>query len=348
MRRAQAPTVFSPAGGVGGIEEVARAAQRALSDERSTARLHQGGRSISLAARPRSAWTALTWKTHALVRATHPRLRDHGSLWLHGAELTRDGGVHRHLRAVTLQRAGTLLAVSPLAAELVAPDLQSQVRLVGPPVAGRRATRRRSSDDQAVRLLSVGRAEGRKGHDTAIEVARVLRADVPVTLDVVGPGPDLARLADLAADAGGGGDLVRLHGRAAGSVRDQLYADADVLLFLPRAEEGEYEGLGLVVLEAAAHGCPSVVLDCGGSRFGVQTGRSGLLLPADATPRQVADAVLELHASSTARTDAGAYARLFDLAGWDQRVRDLTSGRTCDWQWPVLPTPTPRPQERRA
>ncbi|MCW2779516.1 MAG: glycosyl transferase, group 1 [Frankiales bacterium] len=346
MSSPSAVAVFAPGGSIGGVEEIARAAQRALTAGDGEAPLHRGSRGITLAPRPGAGWTALTWKTHALVRFTHPRLDGPDSVWLHGAELTRDGGLHRQLRTGVLARAHALLAVSPLAQSLLEGALQQRVHLVGPPIPVPQAERDRDPDDRVLRLLSVGRSEPRKGHDSAIAVAQLLAADVPVRLDVVGPGPDLLRLRGLAEPAVAAGADVRLHGRADEATRDQLYADADVLLFLPRAEQGEFEGLGLVVLEAAAHACPAVVLDCGGSRFGVAEGRSGLVLPAEATVRQTADAVLALHASPTARTAALTYARMFDLDTWGARIRDLTAGHHHPWSWPQLTAPSPTPREQ--
>jgi glycosyltransferase involved in cell wall biosynthesis len=339
-----AVAVFTPSSSIGGVESVALAAHAALSEGGGCSQLHAGIRGIARSPRPGGTWMALTWKTEALANARHPGVRRRGQLWLHGAELTRDSSrLHRHLRARVLEGADALLAVSPLAVQLVPEDLRHRVQLMGPPVpaADRAADRGTPRDDRAratgrLRLLSVGRALPRKGHDLAIEVARVLSVSAPVELDVVGPGPDVPRLEQLAADAARPGLTVRVHGAVPEAVKDRLYTSADVLLFLPRSEDGEFEGLGLVVLEAAARGCPAVVLDCGGSRFGVCEGRTGRVLPAQAQPRQIADAVTALVVDEQARAAAALFARHFELAAWRRRVRAAAAGEWPAWTWPSL------------
>jgi glycosyltransferase involved in cell wall biosynthesis len=327
--------VFSPSGSVGGVEQVARMAHEALSP---SSRLHLGARDIARAPRPQVAWMALTWKTHALVTTSHPGLHGPSMLWLHGAELTRDRSpVHGYLRSRALRRSDVLLAVSPLAERLVPVEVQDRLQLVGPPIpTASTATRARPRPhaDTSFRLLSVGRAIPRKGHDTAIEVARELSRSGPVRLDLVGPGPGLDALGQQAEEARGPGLDIRVHGALAEADKQQLYAEADLLLFLPRIEAGEYEGLGLVVLEAAAHGCPAVVLDCGGSRYGVADGASGRVLPALSPPAEIAEAARTLLGSPAARDEAARFASRFAYADWQERVRAVAAGAHVEWEWP--------------
>lgn len=332
-------SIFTPTGSVGGVEEVARQAQLALAGSHGGACLHLGVGGIARSRRPTGPWMALTWKTHALTSLRHPGLRGPSILWLHGAELTRDGSrAHHHLRARSLEGCDLLVAVSPLARHLLPDDLRAKVQLVGPPIPAAvqpTGQQTRSSDRDQLRLLSVGRAIPRKGHDTAIEVARVLAADGPVRLDLVGPGPDLPRLERLAIAASRPGLQVFVHGEVDTARKNEFYAEADALLFLPRRERGEFEGLGMVQLEAAAYGCPAVVLDCGGSKYGVAEGRSGLVLDADAGPQRLADAVRMLVGKADARDAAVAYATHFSLEAWQHRVQALASGLRPNWAWPV-------------
>jgi glycosyltransferase involved in cell wall biosynthesis len=325
--------VFTTSASVGGVERVGREIQRAL----GRPPLHEGWSGIVRSPRPAYRWTALTWKTHSAVSARHPGVGRQGSIWLHGAELTRDAGRSRPwLRRRALQEAELLLAVSPLAVRLLPPELRGAAQLIGPPVPLPCGGRRGLRSSETVRLLSIGRAVPRKGHDLALRAAAELSRTVPVRIDVVGPGPDLARLAGLAASLRSDRFDPVVHGGLAQDEVDRLYADADVLLFLPRNEAGEFEGLGLVLLEAAAHGCPSVVLDCGGSRHGVAPGRSGHVLPASSGPEQVAAAAASLAADPQARLDAAAFAAAFALPDWQDRVRAVAAGDRPDWRWPSL------------
>ena len=345
-RGASAPAavpVYVSAGEIGGVEQVGRQVRQALASEPGGARLVLGAAGIATSRRPRGPWVSLTWKAEALVRARHPRLAARSLLWLHGAELTRDRSeLGQRLRARTLASTDVFLAVSPLATGLLPDHLRERVQLVGPPIVTPRDVSRRRDGagsrpavaPDVIRLVSVGRADPRKGHDSAIQVAAALARDVAVRLDVVGPGPDLRRLRQLAGAAARPGLEIRVRGQVPEAEKHQLYADADALLFLPRTEAGEYEGLGLVVLEAAAHGCPAVVQDCGGSRYGVVPGRTGFVLPEGTQPSEYANAVRALMALPQAREAAKRFAHHFRLDDWQARVRAITAGAAPDWQWP--------------
>jgi glycosyltransferase involved in cell wall biosynthesis len=325
--------VFSPSPLVGGVERVGRQVQEAL----GARDLYEGWSGILRSPRPAGRWTSLTWKTHAAAAARHPGTARRGSIWLHGAELTRDQGrAGPWLRDRALHDADQLLAVSPLAVELLPDDLRERTQLIGPPVPLTAGLPREQQSCDVVRLLSIGRAEPRKGHDLALRAAAELSRTMRVQVDVVGPGPDLPRLDALAAALTGPGLHPVVHGGIPQEEVDRLYAEADVLLFLPRSEQGEFEGLGLVMLEAAAYGCPAVVLDCGGSRFGVADGRSGHVLPAGSTAPQIALAAAALAMNPAAREDAAAFAACFALSDWQDRVRAVASGHQPGWHWPSL------------
>jgi glycosyltransferase involved in cell wall biosynthesis len=341
--RSRPPSVgiYSTTAAVGGVEAVGLRSQQALDAAGMPARLHTGLTDTARSRRPRGTWMAMTWKVHALVTMRHPGCRSGGLLWVHGAELLRDDrAVTTRLRARALHRADALLAVSPFVVDLV-PELRDRITLIGPPVPPAPSlvpvrTEPYTPGTRALRLLSVGRAEPRKGHDTAIAVARQLSAAGPVRLDVVGPGPDLARLRALAADAPSPADI-RIHGGVPERDKDRLYHEADALLFLTRREGTEFDGLGLVVLEAAARGCPAVVLESGGTRFTVADGRSGRVINGDSPVPAIATAVMQVVTDPSARTAARRYSAQFCLRDWSDRLVAAVEGRPVDWAWPSLP-----------
>lgn len=340
--------VLSPSRRTGGVESVAVAVHQALRTTPSGSRLDAGIGELLRGRRPTGPWVATTWKVHALTSARHPGTAHAGFVLTHGAELTRDSNrALIALRSRSLLRAELLLAVSPLSLELLPPDLHDRVELLGPPVTTHLLSGVRRPARGPVRLLSVGRAVPRKGHDLAIAATRALAVDHDVRLDVVGPGPDLPRLRALAADPGSRAD-VRVHGPVSAATKERLLAATDCLLFLPRQEAGEYDGLGLVVLEAAACGVPAVVLDCGGSRYTVHAGRTGQLLPAESTPEDVAAAVLRVAADAAAGPAAVTFAQRFALPAWQERVRAVVRGERPGWQWPAPAGATTRNSEEIA
>jgi len=120
-------------------------------------------------------------------------------------------------------------------------------------------------------IVSVARLDPGKNIAMVIEAAAAMREDGPPPYVVVaGQGRELEHLQKLAHERLGD------RGRILGFVPDlaDTYAAADVFA-LPSDEEG----FGLVYLEAAHHGVPSIGADVGGVRFAIDDGRTGLLIP---------------------------------------------------------------------
>lgn len=82
-------------------------------------------------------------------------------------------------------------------------------------------------------------------------------------------------------------DAVKTAGRVVHADLPSLYQSADVY-----AHTSRYEGLGLVLIEAAAAGLPLVSVATDGPRDIIRDGETGLLVPADADA--LAEALLAL------------------------------------------------------
>jgi phosphatidylinositol alpha-1,6-mannosyltransferase len=126
-------------------------------------------------------------------------------------------------------------------------------------------------------ITCVSRLVARKGQDALIAALPAVRAAVPgTTLLLVGDGPDAERLRRLAGRHG-----VADHVVFTGPVRwEELpahHAVGDVFA-LPCRTRGrglDVEGLGIVLLEAAASGLPVVAGDSGGAPETVRSGHTG-------------------------------------------------------------------------
>jgi phosphatidylinositol alpha-1,6-mannosyltransferase len=157
-------------------------------------------------------------------------------------------------------------------------------------------------------VLSVSRLVPRKGMDTLIEaVSRIAPRHPQLTLVMAGEGRDRSRLDRLATKAG---VPVRMLGRVPAPDLADLYACADVFALCCRARWGglEQEGFGIVFLEAAAAGIPSVAGDSGGSAEAVVDGDTGFVVdPADVTA--VADAIDRLVSDPALASRQGQAAR---------------------------------------
>jgi len=123
-----------------------------------------------------------------------------------------------------------------------------------------------------------------KGHDTMVRALPLIRAKVPgVRWVVVGDGPFRPAL-ENAIRAYGVEDAVDLRGRVEDAERDQWLDRASVFCMpsrVPAAGLGG-EGFGIVYMEAAAHGIPTIGGNVAGARDAVVDGETGLLIdPAD-------------------------------------------------------------------
>lgn len=156
----------------------------------------------------------------------------------------------------------------------------------------------RGQHDRPLRLVHAGRLSREKSPHLAVTTAVELhRRGVPVRLDVVGDGPQLAELREAATGA-----PVHFHGFVAGrrSIARHLAA-ADVALSVCPGET-----FGLAVLEALACGTPVVTADRGGARELVDAGSGAWASP---DPAALADAVLAVAARPEAARRRAARAR---------------------------------------
>jgi phosphatidylinositol alpha-1,6-mannosyltransferase len=142
-------------------------------------------------------------------------------------------------------------------------------------------------------LLTVTRLYPYKGVDRMLEALPAIAQAVPdVRYLVVGEGPDLERLQRLAAGLGLQ-NRVSFLGRRTVAEIVSLYNLADLFVLLTREEPPDVEGFGLVFLEAAACGLPSLGGRSGGIPEAIEDGRTGWLVdPRD--PRTIAATIIDL------------------------------------------------------
>ncbi len=130
------------------------------------------------------------------------------------------------------------------------------------------------------RVLVFGRMVAHKRVDQVLRAIAEVRPGRPqLRADLVGTGPEIARLTALITDLGLD-DIVEVHGFVAEDAKAEILGRARVHVCASDAE-----GWGQVVLEAAAHGIPTLGRDVPGVRDSVKDGRTGWLIPEPTTGR---------------------------------------------------------------
>ncbi len=214
-----------------------------------------------------------------------------------------------------------------------------RIRVVHPgadPVREDEATRRRvrwrarlgvGPDDPLV--LFLGRLVRRKGADVLLEAFAEVRARVKgARLLVAGEGPLRAELEDRARAAYTEG-AVHFLGAVPEEEKDGLLCAADVLTMPNRElDDGDVEGFGIVLLEAAARGVPSVAGRSGGVPEAVEHGRTGLLVDGS-SPSRVSEALVSLLSDPERTRRLGRAARARVLAGGTWASAGRSFRRVC-------------------
>jgi glycosyltransferase involved in cell wall biosynthesis len=166
-------------------------------------------------------------------------------------------------------------------------------------------------------LLCVATLIPRKGHAVLIEALRGLQ-DRAWTLHCVGGATrdvDTANALRSAIAEHGLGDRVRLHGEVPAGVLQSMYGQADAVV-LP----SYFEGFGMALAEALAHGLPVVSTTAGAIPDTVPREAGVLVPPGDAVALRAALAALLDEPALRARLAAGARAARAVLPTWPQAV----------------------------
>jgi len=168
-------------------------------------------------------------------------------------------------------------------------------------------------------FLHVARLVEKKGTAYLLQAFAEVLARIPeARLEIVGDGPLRASLESLARELGIAHRVAFLGARPHADVRVRLGQSWCLVLPSVTARNGDAEGLGMVLLEAAASGVPTVATRHGGIPEAVRDGESGILVP-ERNARELAGAMLQIATDAALRGRMAACARRmveeeFDLA----------------------------------
>jgi len=255
-------------------------------------------------------WTTLRWRPDTILAGsglTAPIAwmlskigRAKSAAYLHGFDITVDHAVYRKLWRPTFKRLDRVIVNSTPTKQLAldAGVKESQLSIVFPgvtlPEAPQPAERISAFKEKhgligKKILLSVGRLTTRKGLREFVELSlpEVIKAEPDTMLVVVGEAPKNSLGAGIqtvesmqiaAAKVGVGANVIFLGVITDPTELATAYEAADVHVFPVRHIPDDPEGFGMVAIEAAAHGLPTVAFATGGVVDAVGNGLSGCLV----------------------------------------------------------------------
>ena len=181
-------------------------------------------------------------------------------------------------------------------------------------------------------LLFVGRLARRKGVGEFLQrsFARIVREVPEAYFLIVGENPShsLAHHEDIASEIRRvvRGMALESHVRMLGRLTDlelaKVYQISDLMVLPALSTKGDVEGFGIVILEAAAAGRPTVATRVGGIPDAIEDGRSGILVDTEEYDH-MSQAIVKLLRDDQARLAMGEYAqkRVRERFGWDSIIR---------------------------
>lgn len=263
------------------------------------------------------------------------------AVYVHGLDLVAAHPVYQRLWLPAIRAADRVIANSRNTARLAITQGIDAARLcvVTPGTDMSSAAGEPTADERAQLglkpgpvLLSVGRLTARKGLANFVRDAlpRLVAEHPDLQLVIVGSDAndaaavarhsERARIVEAAERAGVSAN-VHQRGVVDDATLDGLYRHADLHVFPVRDLPGDVEGFGMVALEAAARGVPTLGYAVGGVPDAVDDGRTGALVEPDDASALVSAILAWLRKP---RGDVAADCRAFASAnGWDGFERRL-------------------------
>lgn len=263
-------------------------------------------------------------------------------VYLHGLDAAVQHPIYRAVWHPAIRRMDGVIANSQPTAELARSlgVAAEKIRIVHPGVtlpaapqsqAALQEFRQRHQLGDKRLLLSVGRLAARKGLREFVQHAlpTIVRTAPDTLLVIVGDAPANALLSheqtresiQAAANAVGAGQHLCFLGRISEKELACAYESAALHIFPVRHLPGDPEGFGMVAIEAAAHGLPTVAFATGGIVDAVAPGQSGhLVAPGDYPALTQAALQVLADGPSAWQTRASAFAAQFAWPAMGQKL----------------------------
>ncbi len=180
--------------------------------------------------------------------------------------------------------------------------------------------RKKHDDDNKFVLLTVGGVSDRKGQEVLIRALPQIKESIPdVTYWIVGL-PFIREKLERIAKELGVEDNIRFWGRVSEVELRRIYNSCDLFCMTSRQlADGDFEGFGIAVMEAALCGKAAVVSDNSGLAEAVIDGETGILVPQNDSDK-TAKAIIKLanDPSTLDRLSQNAYLNAIENQTWEQ------------------------------
>jgi phosphatidylinositol alpha-1,6-mannosyltransferase len=187
-------------------------------------------------------------------------------------------------------------------------------------------------DDRPV-ILTVGRLLKRKGHERVIRALPKIANSIPdILYAIVGDGNERAKLHQLVADLGLK-THVMFHGELDRCGLIHAYQQCD-LFALPNCDDaGDFEGFGIVLLEAQACGKPVVAGESGGTVEAMNVPYSGRIIQ-NSEPNELVQTLVELLGDREQLEQMGRAGRQWTVNNFDWSILAEHAARFFSDRWP--------------
>lgn len=201
----------------------------------------------------------------------------------HGAEFPQDTKEKKKLRITNaMHKAQYIIANSTYTKSLVDKYIEStKCTIINPGFSFADSTELKVQEKETPMLLTIARLEPRKGVDQVINILPRLKDKFPeIKYKIAGNGDDLERLKQLVEDHKLT-ENVEFLGFISEEEKKACYAEASLFVMPTRIVGNSVEGFGIVYVEAAAYGVPSIAGKKGGAADAVLDNKTGFLCDSD-------------------------------------------------------------------
>ena len=273
--------------------------------------------------------------TVALVYAKFYKIKY--SIILHGMDLTYAMKLPRKkwLTGKILQNADKIICVNSYVAEMARqafPGVKQKIVVVNPGIENNftrdeqsmRQLKEKNNLTDKIILLSVGRLVKRKGFDKVIEaMPEILKQVTNLVYMIIGEGSEIKNW-KLKIENFGLEKQVKIINQVTDQERDNWYNAGDIFIMPSRNIGGDFEGFGIVYLEANLAGKPVIAGRSGGVEDAVIDGLNGLLVDPEDTG-QIARAIVKLALDAGLRQKLGEQGRERALKdfNWEKQINKI-------------------------